>query len=1472
MVKRIIFFLIILCYALGFSAFITGPTVIKLPYGSLGVYKDDEEQYLLLIYKVKDSYLEIFRKSLRNETVYYKDLEVELVASYVIGKDKQGRVDIPFNIQGLYLCVLKNKYGMTEDVVLITITNIDFMAFVDDEGIHVFAFDIRNGVPMKDVKVYLVDVNGNVVKETVTDYNGIVVINDISNYILLERDGTYAYAELWRRISEKSSKLFFISDRPIYRPGHVVHFRGTCIEKKNDVFKPSKGRKISVTIKDPNFNELFFENFETNDFGGFWGSYKLSDTAPVGIYRMEIEVEGIEKYEHSFLVEEYRKPEYTITVETDKDEYMSGDVVKYLINVSYFNKQPVVGAEVAYYVYSDSEEFLYDKEAKMVYYGVSYTDSNGNIEIPVKTEEGFDGWYIINVIAVDTSQRQVEEVKKVRIHADNVSIKFDRSFYNIPPGASRTIHVTITDLEGKPLEGPATVLLNDRIYGKYQVKKGEFFINLKLENVDEYILSVAFGKAKETVLIYVYSNALGDELNIKKFMVFKDKDTYVPGDDLTLRVVSPEKTPAILSIMGIKTYYLKFVYLEKGTNVFRFIIPKSVVENNLFFRLDVYEGKTYRKEKIIKIPVKPYKRLAKLSVTFDKDKYKPSEKVKIIFKSDTDLDVTIFMVDKAVYSMVGERPPDFEKFLYPDLKKPYVEIYKSFSYLPYVNIPEGNKERKILLALMKEKKDHIFLSQKDEGVASKINVRKYFPDTALWIPSFSLKAGSSVKFVFSLPDTITTWKMGIYGVGEQEITQRFFDVLVTKDFYVRPILPTFFREGDKIKIGATVNNTTDQATKAKIWIELSDNLNLLSERSTEVTILPHSFVNINWWVKVLGFDEPSTVTIYAVASLKDAVSLEIPIEAFAFKREFYKLLILNGSDVLRLPQGKKRKGYVRSLESLKPVIKDSIKKLIKYPYGCTEQTMSCFFPAVVAKISGVIAENLNDIVNKGLARLYYYQHYDGGWGWWKTDESDDFMSAYVMEGLFYAKKAGYMVSETVIKRGIDYLRKYPSAYGEYVLGLYNETSNYEPVDPLDYIFLSLKSMNYVKKALKYVEDKGNIAFVNLDTDFFSTRVQMTAILLRALNKWGIEKELQKKLVNYLLLKKDGTLWYSTKDTSYAILSLLEISKDLKKSNIRLLKDGEFTFLKPGKMVPINDEEVVILEGSGIVEVKMFYLEVPKEKVVETFDIERSFYKRYEVMTEIGNEISIVDAFLPLDADYVPLEIREVNSVSFVKSEVNVTGKTLNIDGKKISLPKDARKVYILEDNTCFVESKNAYYILSNNIWKKIPVIPKGKFLGWKNGKLFIQGKLAFSGNTQNILSKGSYEIQFREEKISPNVGDIMKTVIHLQNGVGNFLILEDFFPSCAQVLDKYKEKVMYREKSYKFSYYWYHTWKLWYTAMEVHDDRVVFFIRDYVNGSVEYYWRVTTSGVFKVLPSRIYTMYTKGFYGNTSPDILIVGE
>src|SRR5256885_6867113 len=91
--------------------------------------------------------------------------------------------------------------------------------------------------------------------------------------------------------------------------------------------------------------------------------------------------------------------------------------------------------------------------------------------------------------------------------------------------------------------------------------------------------------------------------------------------------------------------------------------------------------------------------------------------------------------------------------------------------------------------------------------------------------------------------------------------------------------------------------------------------------------------------------------------------------------------------------------------------------LTTYPYGCTEQTMSSFLPNVIVSqalkdVKSSSIRDSNDLgrkVQKGLNRLYAYQHDDGGWGWWKDDQSDPFMTAYVVSGLTLAKQNGYQV-------------------------------------------------------------------------------------------------------------------------------------------------------------------------------------------------------------------------------------------------------------------------------------------------------------------------------------------------------------------------------------------------------------------------------------------------------------------------------
>jgi len=145
---------------------------------------------------------------------------------------------------------------------------------------------------------------------------------------------------------------------------------------------------------------------------------------------------------------------------------------------------------------------------------------------------------------------------------------------------------------------------------------------------------------------------------------------------------------------------------------------------------------------------------------------------------------------------------------------------------------------------------------------------------------------------------------------------------------------------------------------------------------------------------------------------------------------------------------------VQIAPSMATTMLDALPYLIDYPYGCTEQTMSRFLPAVITaktlrdlglkpetamhKIFGGIEasgasathpqgrrdlKELDAITKQSLTRLYDFQHADGGWGWWKDGDSDHFMTAYVLWGMTLAKQADIDVRSEAIERGAAFLDK-----------------------------------------------------------------------------------------------------------------------------------------------------------------------------------------------------------------------------------------------------------------------------------------------------------------------------------------------------------------------------------------------------------------------------------------------------------------
>ncbi|HFQ15885.1 MAG TPA: alpha-2-macroglobulin family protein, partial [Rhodobacteraceae bacterium] len=100
--------------------------------------------------------------------------------------------------------------------------------------------------------------------------------------------------------------------------------------------------------------------------------------------------------------------------------------------------------------------------------------------------------------------------------------------------------------------------------------------------------------------------------------------------------------------------------------------------------------------------------------------------------------------------------------------------------------------------------------------------------------------------------------------------------------------------------------------------------------------------------------------------------------------------------------------------------------LDRYPYGCTEQTTSRALPLLylsdVAKLAGLNREKpLDERIRKAIDKVMTRMNSEGGFGLWRADSGDIWLSAYVMEFLTRAREKGFAVPEKGFRLALDNL-------------------------------------------------------------------------------------------------------------------------------------------------------------------------------------------------------------------------------------------------------------------------------------------------------------------------------------------------------------------------------------------------------------------------------------------------------------------
>ena len=384
----------------------------------------------------------------------------------------------------------------------------------------------------------------------------------------------------------------------------------------------------------------------------------------------------------------------------------------------------------------------------------------------------------------------------------------------------------------------------------------------------------------------------------------------------------------------------------------------------------------------------------------------------------------------------------------------------------------------------------------DEASFAEPQIRKNLADLAYWVADLVPNDDGVIDVEIDMPDNLTTWKIAAWSVGDGlRVGSGESTVVTTKDLILRMEKPRFLTRGDEAVLSAIVHNYADEEKKVKVGLEFPEAgetpalvLDDGAPSAADVVVAPNDRQRVEWTVRAVATGEVTLLMKALAEGESDAIQDTITVNEHGIDRQipFSGLVPPRKSDpdaakretnfTFKIPAERREDSsqlIVRFSPTLAGAILDAIPYLTEYPYGCTEQTLNRFLPAVVAQKAlidlGVdlesIAEkraNLNaqeigdpterakqwrgrgtrkdpifdtaetrSLVAAGVEKLQSMQNGDGGWGWFSgTGEvSSPRLTALITRGLKIAQDCDQEVDAGAIARGIQWLTNYERQQG-----------------------------------------------------------------------------------------------------------------------------------------------------------------------------------------------------------------------------------------------------------------------------------------------------------------------------------------------------------------------------------------------------------------------------------------------------------
>ncbi|MBN1566115.1 MAG: Ig-like domain-containing protein, partial [Anaerolineae bacterium] len=262
-----------------------------------------------------------------------------------------------------YLQALAPNYNYPQTLSLGVVTaNLTVKRSADD--MLIWVTDIESAEPVANVPVTLYRDNGEILTRGATGDDGVfrapVDLDHIDNFVyaVAQNDTTYGVWMSWNEPELENNATYIYTERPIYRPGETVYFRGAVRDRDDMTYTVPAGDTVHVNIQLYD-QQVFDADLPLSEFGTFNGEIKLADDAPIGYGYIQVTYQGDYSGAIEFQVAEFRVPEYKVEVTPDYDVITQGDSLKAVIAASYYFGGPVSNADLNWNAYGESAWFNY---------------------------------------------------------------------------------------------------------------------------------------------------------------------------------------------------------------------------------------------------------------------------------------------------------------------------------------------------------------------------------------------------------------------------------------------------------------------------------------------------------------------------------------------------------------------------------------------------------------------------------------------------------------------------------------------------------------------------------------------------------------------------------------------------------------------------------------------------------------------------------------------------------------------------------------------------------------------------------------------------------------------------------------------------------------------------------------------------------------------------------------------------------